>query len=253
MSVNAACNNALFSCDILRSMHEQMIRLYQAAKELRGIDTPSDLAKLLNQSPQTINNWEKRGISRDGLLDAPGIIGCRAEWLRKGAGPMEGDDSVSELSIAQERAPLPQKLLPSEVNIPQFDTGGMGGTGLILQDQPGIIENWQVSQEWAKANIPNCTSFNNLCIVTGFGDSMPEAFNPGDPVIVDLGIRSCTHDGIYFFRVGNEGFIKILQRIPGVGIMAISQNKNYQSWPIREDMDFEVFGKVLKAWKGRNY
>lgn len=25
----------------------------------------------------------------------------------------------------------------------------MGGNGLILRDQPGIIQNWSVSQEWS--------------------------------------------------------------------------------------------------------
>lgn len=141
-----------------------------------------------------------------------------------------------------------------EVAIPQYKTGGMGGNGgLVLRDQPGTIQNWTVNREWLRANIPYCTSPGNLCIVTGFGDSMPGVFNPGDPVLVDRGVRSCDHDGIYFFRVGNEGFIKILQRIPGSGILVISQNPNYRDWTLKEGMDFEVFGKVLKAWKGENY
>lgn len=141
-----------------------------------------------------------------------------------------------------------------EISIPQYNTGGIGGNGgLVLRDQPGVIQQWTVSHEWVRANIPSCTSPKNLCLVTGFGDSMPDTFSPGDPVIIDRGVTTCDHDGIYFFRVGNEGFIKILQRIPGVGIKVISQNKNYESWTLTQDMDFEVFGKVLKAWKGKNY
>lgn len=140
-----------------------------------------------------------------------------------------------------------------EINIPQYNTGGMGGNGLVLRDQPGIIQKWSVSHEWLRANVPHHTSVKNLCIVTGFGDSMPETYSPGDPLIVDLGVTVCDHDGIYFFRVGDEGFIKRLQRIPGQGILVLSQNKEYRDWTITPDMDFEVFGKVLRAWKGRNY
>lgn len=204
--------------------------------------TQEQMAERLGITQGALGHWlnKRREPSLDDLTKLAGVMGL----------------TLTEL-LGESALPAVRGLVPvvasDDVTIPQFDTGGMGGHGLVLQDQPGIIENWQVSREWAKANIPSCTSFQNLCIVTGFGDSMPDAFNPGDPVIVDMGVRTCTHDGVYFFRVGNEGFIKILQRIPGVGIMAISQNKNYRDWPIRDDMDFQVFGKVLKAWKGKNY
>src|SRR5690606_11217700 len=94
------------------------------------------------------------------------------------------------------------------VLIPQYNTGGKGGHGLILRDQPGVIKQWQVSSDWIRTNVPYCTHVNNLCFVTGFGDSMPDTFNSGDPVLVDTGINVCDHDGVYFFRIGSEGFIK---------------------------------------------
>lgn len=236
---------------IIQPMVELIDRIAEATKAV-GYSL-SGAAVAIGLSAQASQKWKKGQISDGSLKAIATLTGYSYIWLREGIGPKRGDDLESRLGSAESRAVVPQKPSNGEVAIPQFDTGGMGGHGLVLQDQPGIIENWTVSREWAQANIPSCTSFSNLCLVTGFGDSMPDAFSPGDPIIVDLGIKSCTHDGIYFFRVGNEGFIKILQRIPGTGIMAISQNKNYQSWPIREDMDFEVFGKVLRAWKGKNY
>lgn len=127
------------------------------------------------------------------------------------------------------------------------------GAGLLLRDQPGVIQSWSVSQEWIAKNVRSHTGTNNLCIVTGFGDSMRPMYEPGDPLLIDSGVKSVDFDGIYFFRVGNEGFIKRLQRIPGEGIRAISENKAYETWTIRRDMDFEVFGRVLKAWKSEDY
>lgn len=53
------------------NMHETMKRLYQAALELKDIDEPgrqSKLARLLNVSSQTVNNWEARGISKEGSV-----------------------------------------------------------------------------------------------------------------------------------------------------------------------------------------
>ena len=82
---------------------------------------------------------------------------------------------------------------------------------------------------------------------------MKGMFNSGDPLVVDRGVTTVEFDAVYFFRVGEEGFIKRLQRIPGEGLRVLSENKKYESWTIREGMDFEVFGRVLKAWQGEDF
>ncbi len=69
-------------------MHEQMKRLYEAAEALAGLKTQAEIARALNQSQQTVNNWEARGISKAGLLKAQSAIGCSATWLETGAPPM---------------------------------------------------------------------------------------------------------------------------------------------------------------------
>lgn len=137
------------------------------------------------------------------------------------------------------------------IEIPQYtDIGGGMGGGVTLRDQPGAIQGWHVTPEWVSKNIKSHSGAGNLCIVTGFGNSMQPLYNPGDPLIIDRGIKSVEADATYFFRVGEEGFIKILQRIPGEGIRVISKNKDYETWTIKPGMDFEVFGQVLKAWCG---
>ena len=129
------------------------------------------------------------------------------------------------------------------------------GNGLELRDQPGVIQSWNVSPEWLQ-NVRGFSSPKNLCIVTGFGDSMRPMFNPGDPLIVDRGVQAVEYDAIYFFRVGSEGFIKRLQRIPtatGLVVRAKSENTKYDAWDITEGMDFEVFGRVLKVWRSEDF
>lgn len=143
---------------------------------------------------------------------------------------------------------------PNEIKINQYkDVAGSMGSGLILQDQPGEISSIHVSEEWVKKNVKYYTSINNLCIVTGFGDSMRGMYNPGDPLLVDSGVKTLEYDGVYFFRIGDEGFIKTLQRIPGVGIRAISENTKYEAWTITKNMQFEILARVIKVWESTDF
>ncbi|HRO60257.1 MAG TPA: S24 family peptidase [Burkholderiaceae bacterium] len=158
-----------------------------------------------------------------------------------------------ELVVDRDTHQLPPVTPHETIEIREYETGGSMGAGLMLRDQPGVIRSWHVSPEWIEKNVRGHTGRSNLCIVTGFGDSMRPLFNPGDPLIIDTGVKTVEFDAVYFFRVDNEGFIKRLQRIPGEGLVAISDNKSYRDWTIRKDMDFEVFGKVLKVWRSEDF
>jgi|GEM_PF-711250 len=165
---------------------------------------------------------------------------------------------IESLTPEEIPTPTPRALSSSGskglVQIRQFnDVSGSMGRGIILSDQPGQITSWSATTEWVSKNVPSNTGNKNLRIVTGFGDSMRPMYNPGDPLLIDIGSNTCYVDGVYFFRVGDEGFIKRLQRIPGEGIRALSENKHYETWTIKEGADFEIFGKVLKVWCGTTF
>ncbi|MCG8990800.1 transcriptional regulator [Delftia acidovorans] len=143
-----------------------------------------------------------------------------------------------------------------DIRIPQYETGGSMGHGIVLADQPGVIKQWTVSEKWLHMNVQRITSAKNLAIVTGFGPSMQPLFNPGDPLLVDRGVKLVDTDGVYFFRVGTEGFVKQLQRIPtinGLVLRAKSYNPLYDAFDIVDGMDFEVFARVVKIWKGEEF
>lgn len=151
------------------------------------------------------------------------------------------------------------------IHIPQYRMSGLiskegasraysgSGARLMLRDQPGVITDMRVSAEWLAKNVHSFSSPRNLCIVTGFGDSMRPMFNPGDPLLVDTGVNAVLFDSVYFFRVDGEGFVKRLQRIPGEGLRVLSSNRAYDSWSIKPEMDFEVLGRVIKAWVSENF
>lgn len=93
----------------------------------------------------------------------------------------------------------------------------------------------------------------HLCVITALGDSMRPLFNPGDPLLVDVAATTVEGDSLYHFRIGDEQFVKRLQRIPGQGLRVLSANKDYEPWTVTPSMDFQVLGRVVKVWKSEDF
>ena len=230
-----------------------MNTLSQRIRFLMDSTTPKtksvELARACGIKPPSVADWlngNTKKLEGNNLLQLASFFKCNQIWLATGKGsPFIEKEITTSVKTAKKET--------DDVLISQFDAAGAMGSGLVLQDRAGIIGGWNVSREWLKLNVPYCSSISNLAIVTGFGDSMKGMFNPGDPLLIDTGIKSLDSDGVYFFRVGNEGFIKRLQRIPGDGILVASSNKEYRDWFIKPEMDFEIFGRVLKAWEGKGF
>lgn len=264
---NATFNNTVFSPGTIRitmnnlDLHPTMARLYQAAKTLKQVRGQSAVARLMNASPQTLKNWEARGVSKQGAITAQEAIGCNATWLMEGTGEMQTGVVIPAPEYLSPRVAEPSVQYKNEsddVEIRQFDAGGgMGAGRLLLDDQPGVIKSWHVDHDWLRLNVRSYSAIENLCIVTGFGPSMRPMFNPGDPLLVDRGVKVVDTDAVFFFRVGDHGFIKALQRIPtanGLILRAKSKNPDYDPFDIDQNtMDFEVLGKVLTVWKSEQF
>lgn len=76
-----------------------MSRLYEAAKSRGLIDAAkeqSSLAGVLNVAPQNVNNWEKRGVSKEAALQLQLDHRFSATWILFGAKPMfiDGTDDA---------------------------------------------------------------------------------------------------------------------------------------------------------------
>lgn len=201
-----------------------------------------------------------RGMRKETARRIESAFGKLSGWLDVEHAGVVTDISSSPAPAPHE-APSDAPGVPPDLVITEFDTGGgMDTTGrLLLDDQPGTIKSWRVTHEWLRLNVPNHTGIRNLCIVTGFGPSMRPMFNPGDPLLVDTGVKTVTHEGVYFFRVGDEGYIKMIQRVPdphgdGVMLNIISKNPDYPPYPMSpKNPHFEVLGKVLTVWRSEQY
>lgn len=220
----------------------------------------AELARRISKDPNYVNRLfyprEKNGAKGIG----PEITKeCTKRFdLPRGFWDMAPGEAARTLDEIQNgpspKAPTASVTVLPDLVITQYDAAGaMGNSGLVLEDrQPGIIKSWRVDQEWLRLNVRHYTSISNLCIVTGFGNSMKPRFNPGDPLLMDRGITSVDVESVYFFRLLDHGFIKQLQRIPtkdGMIFRAKSYNPDYDPFDITPDMDFQVFGKILTIWK----
>lgn len=134
-------------------MHIQMERLYQAAKELRGIEGLSEVALALDQSPQTVNNWERRGMSKIGALKAQTAFGCSATWLLTGEGSMrlpEGQTQAEDVAAPTDprntRGFARIRIIESQPTVPirfvklKLRAGATGVAGEFEPDDGGIYE-----------------------------------------------------------------------------------------------------------------
>jgi len=72
----------------LRIMADDYNRLLNAAKELKKLHTPSDIAKYIGEYDQMMTNWKARGIPKGKVIDIANKIGCNPIWLRDGIGMM---------------------------------------------------------------------------------------------------------------------------------------------------------------------
>lgn len=210
-----------------------------------------DLAGVLDTSYQAVKkvlDGKSGAFNAINNAKAAAYLHVTSDWLALGSEPRHADD--------EQPSPAPKKN-STDIAIHQYDAAGSMGHGLDLPDQPGVIQTLRVSKEWLTKNVRAFSASKNLCVVTGFGDSMQPMYNPGDPLLVDLGVTSVDFDAVYFFRVENLGYVKRLQRIPtenGLVIRAISENKDaYDPFDITKKMDFQVIGRVLKVWRSQEF
>ena len=77
------------------------------------------------------------------------------------------------------------------------------------------------------------------------GDSMINAgINPNATLIVDRAIESKSSD-IVIARIGDDLLVKELLIDDNGKVFLVPQNDNYKPFEITEDLDFEIWGKVV--------
>lgn len=246
-------NNRVFSLGRITGMedpqiHPSMARLYQAAKELKGVTGQSAVARLLNASPQAVKNWEGRGVSKTGALTAEEVIGCSALWITQGTGEMRGGGlttgGATPQLLNQPREPSNVEHVQVKRRVPLISWVRAGLWGAVEDHfHPGDAD------EWAEAY--DTRPGDNAFALRVTGDSMTNpipgdrSFPEGTIIIVDPGRSAGPGDFVIakdvatqkatFKRLVSDGgrwFLKPL-------------NPSYPTVEI-DDPDIRVIGKVVE-------
>lgn len=217
-------------------MHKQMERLYDAAKALKDISGQSELARALNASPQTVKNWESRGVSKSGLLTTQRVIGCSSVWVETGKGQMR----------ANEGADVPTTK-PGYVSFYLLNTEAAADDGREMTEFPEVVQRI-VLESWARTALGD--DLSRIKLISARGTSMQGTIENGDVLFVDSSIHAFDGDGIYVIARGSDVLVKRLQKLHGDMLAIISDNRAYKSEELtgEEAGSVTICGRVLAAW-----
>lgn len=87
-------------------MHETTRRLYEAALVLRGISTLTEVAAAIGETSQTLKNWETRGVSQRGQINAAKRLGCDASYIAHGTGSLQNSQPNVTRTHVRSTVPL---------------------------------------------------------------------------------------------------------------------------------------------------
>lgn len=146
-----------------KEVHPTIQRIYDHLNFKQG-----DLANAINESPQVVNNWENRGISKKGAMTVFEKLGLDINWILKGEGSANADqNNGSNIKINLQKGGWVPVKSYSKMGYDGYYTemgyGGHGGDGYV----------------------PSLTAGHCAYAVKGTGDSMYPAIRPGWYVVCD--------------------------------------------------------------------
>lgn len=249
----------------MENFKERLLFLWDGAK-------PAHIAKDLNLSISGMMRiLEKNTIPKaETLILIQNLKKCDWQWLMTGEGepfpkqPQEmsladniarTDKLVQQLAAQKRKNRQPESAdvcdtqgNPVDVDefvfIPYYDVRLSAGIGLwVDNEQP--INTLAFRAEWLQTFVTS--QFDKLSVVKVSGDSMEDILKNNDTILIDH-TQNEVRDGLYALRIGNEVFVKRIQRLPNK-LLVISANAAYPPFELSADDDYAIIGKV--AWLGR--
>ncbi|MDI3236750.1 helix-turn-helix transcriptional regulator [Acinetobacter ursingii] len=222
--------------------HPSVIRLLEASGR-----TQEETAKLIDESPQTITNWKRRGVSKAGALKASSKFNVSANWILTGIGEKESID-ITKVVEWDSNTPIDD----DEVEVPFYKEVLVScGSGSLAE----IIGNETRKLRLSKATLRQYgVESSNAYALTAFGDSMTPVINNGATVYVDVGRTNIIDGKIYAINHGGLFKFKFLYRMPKGGVRIVSANKDEYPEEIltAEDIMDQDFCVVAYAFNVQN-
>lgn len=191
------------------------------------------------------------------LIKIQEVTGCDLNWLLTGDGSPYLDKSHPDNAggfAVQTGSDGVTDILGNPVDlsefifVPRYNVAAAAGHGAAVYAEEPLfcmafrrywIENYVTKQP------------EKLSVITVKGDSMEGVLNHGDSILINHA-ETAPRDGLYVLRIGNDLFVKRVQRIPGK-LLVTSENPRYAPFEIdltdTQD-DIAIIGRV--EWYGRS-
>lgn len=189
--VNTSCNNATFTRMKLCGMneparHHSIQKLYSAAAE-HGDTSPAQVARRLNVSGQVVQNWEVRGISKNGAMAAQRAYGVDANWLL-------GEKATPSIA-------MPQPDDEDWANIKGYALAvGLGNSREAIEYAETHHLKFRADSLARKRLRPD-----KLAVLYGKGDSMLPRIHEGDAILFDTSDTSPANGELFVIALEGAG------------------------------------------------
>lgn len=222
-------------------MHPSMSRVFQASNN----KTASEVAFDLDETPQNINNWSKRGISKSGAIKASNVYKCDIHWILTGESSANIElPKISIHSKLDNNVNLKEKINIEGRGIPVISWVSAGTFTTI----DVVLKDTEI-EEWLPPN-KDCGKNGYGLIVTGV--SMSPKFEPNDRIYVnpDYPVNDLkTGDLVVVGRLGEtEATFKELI-IEGQAKYLRPLNPNWNEQIIKLNGGDKLLGKVVGLYR----
>ncbi|MGL4767748.1 MAG: XRE family transcriptional regulator [Formosimonas sp.] len=183
--------------------------------------TQSQAAQRLDVSDNTLSNWLNKGVmpSWDNLEKCAQLVGM----------------SVQELLFGT------TELTEQYVEIPEYNIRFSAGHGAMLFEESAATGTASYREDWfikERLNPKRCVRARVQ------GTSMQGILWDGDIVLINRDETAVIDGKIYALRIGEELYIKRLQKIPGGTLKLQSENPDYDDVIVNLSDDVEIIGRI---------
>lgn len=220
---------------------------------------PADFYNKIGMSASGFTRvWKDDAIpTADYLMKIQEVTGCDLNWLLTGVGTPYLDkshpDNAGGFRVEQRDDGVTDTLgnpvdLSEFIFVPRYNVAAAAGHGAaVYAERPLFCMAFR--KYWIDNYITKQPE--KLSVITVKGDSMEGVLNHGDNILVNHA-ETEPRDGLYVLRIGNDLFVKRVQRIPGK-LLVTSANPHYAPFEIdladTQD-DTAIIGRV--EWYGRS-
>ena len=219
---------------------------------------PSDIYNKIEMSASGFNRvWKDGAIpTADYLVKIQEVTGCDLNWLLTGKGLPYLDkarpENVEAFPVSNTGSGAVDTLgnpvdLREFVFIPRYSVEAAAGHGQAVNDEKPLF-CMAFRRYWIENYVTRQT--DKLSVIAVKGDSMEGILNHGDNILINHA-ETEPRDGLYVLRIGNDLFVKNIQRLPG-RLLVKSANPLYEPFEIdltADNADIAIIGRV--EWFGR--